>query len=159
MFQYENEAKLVYQELINRLAKFGLEVEESKTRIIPFGRYKGTKETFDFLGFMHYNGKTRNGKYTLGHKMSKKKRKAKQRSITKWIKENKTNKLKGLIETINRKLIGLYAYYGINGMVDELYKIYYHTLYALRSSIFRRSQRKLSVHVYYKILERVPMET
>lgn len=157
MFQYENEAKLVYQELIKRLAKFGLEVEENKTRIIPFGRYKGNKETFDFLGFMHYNGKTRNGKYTVGHKMSKKKRKAKQQNITKWIKENRTNKLKGLIETINRKLIGLYAYYGINGMLDELYEIYYHTLYALRSSIFRRSQRKLSVKTFSKILERVPI--
>ena len=67
--------------------------------------------------------------------MSKKKRKAKQQNITKWIKENRTNKIKGLIETINRKLVGLYAYYGINGMLDELYKIYYHTLYALRSSI------------------------
>ena len=65
MFQYENEAKLVYQELIKRLAKFGLELEGSKTRIIPFGRYKGDSETFDFLGFMHYNGKTRNGKYYL----------------------------------------------------------------------------------------------
>lgn len=157
MFQYENEAKLVYKELIKRLAKFGLEVEESKTRIIPFGRFKGTNETFDFLGFMHYNGKTRNGKYTVGHKMSKKKRKAKQQNITKWIKENKTNKLKGLIETINRKLIGLYAYYGINGMLDELYKIYFHTVYALRSSIFRRSQRKLSVKTFNKILERVPI--
>lgn len=157
MFQYENEAKLVYQELIKRLAKFGLEVEKSKTRIIPFGRFKGTNETFDFLGFMHYNGKTRNGKYTVGHKMSKKKRKAKQQNITKWIKENRTNKLKSLIETINRKLIGLYAYYGINGMLDELYKIYYHTLYALRSSIFRRSQRKLSVEVFNKILKRVPI--
>lgn len=157
MFQYENEAKLVYQELIKRLAKFGLEVEESKTRIIPFGRFKGTNETFDFIGFMHYNGKTRNGKYTVGHKMSKKKRKAKQQNITKWIKENRTNKIKGLIETINRKLVGLYAYYGINGMLDELYKIYYHTLYALRSSIFRRSQRKLSTQVFNKILERVPI--
>lgn len=157
MFQYENEAKLVYEELIKRLAKFGLEVEENKTRIIPFGRYKGNNETFDFLGFMHYNSKTRNGKYTVGHKMSKKKRKAKQQNITKWIKENKTNKLKDLIEIINKKLIGLYAYYGINGMLDELYKIYYHTLYALRSSIFRRSQRKLSRKVYNKILERIPI--
>ena len=156
MFQYENEAKLVYQELIKRLAKFGLEIEESKTRIIPFGRFNGTKDTFDFLGFMHYNGKTRTGKYTVGHKMSKKKKKAKQQSITKWIKENRTNKIKSLIETINRKLIGLYAYYGINGMLDELYKIYYHTKYALRSSIFRRSQRRLSVKVFNKILERVP---
>ena len=96
---------------------------------------------------MHYNGKTRNGKYTVGHKISKNKRKAKQQNITKWIKENRTYKIKGLIERLNKKIVGIYAYYGINGMLEELYKIYYHTLYALRSSIFRRSQRKLSVQV------------
>ena len=157
MFQYENEAKLVYQELNKRLAKFGLEMEENKTRIIPFGRYKGNKETFDFLGFMHYNSKTRTGKYTVGHKISKNKRKAKQQSITKWIKENRTYKIKELIERLNKKIVGIYAYYGINGMLEELYKIYYHTLYALRSSIFRRSQRKLSRKVYNKIIKRVPI--
>lgn len=65
MFQYENEAKLVYQLLVKRLEKFGLEMEQDKTRIIPFGRFKGANETFDFLGFLHYNGKTRTGKYTV----------------------------------------------------------------------------------------------
>ena len=75
MFQYEEEAKKVYEILIERFAKFGLEMEKDKTRIIPFGRFKGTKETFDFLGFMHYNGITKTGKYTIGHKMSKKKKK------------------------------------------------------------------------------------
>lgn len=155
MFQYENEAKQVYQLLIKRLAKFGLEMEQEKTRILPFGRFKGTKETFDFLGFMHYNGKTRNGKYTVGHKMSKKKRKLKQQTITKWIKEHRAFKFIEIIKLLNKKLIGLYAYYGINGMLSELYKIYYHTLYALRSSIFRRSQRRLSVKVFNKILKRV----
>ena len=64
MFQYEKEAEQVYELLIKRLAKFGLEMEQDKTRILPFGRFKGTKETFDFLGFMHYNGITRTGKYT-----------------------------------------------------------------------------------------------
>ena len=157
MFQYENEAKQVYQLLIKRLAKFGLEMEQEKTRILPFGRFKGTKETFDFLGFMHYNGITRNGKYTVGHKMSKKKRKLKQQAITKWIKEHRAFKFIETIKLLNKKLIGLYAYYGINGMLEELYKIYYHTLYALRSSIFRRSQRRLSVKVFNKILKRVPI--
>ena len=157
MFQYENEAKQVYELLIKRLAKFGLEMEQEKTRILPFGRFKGTKETFDFLGFMHYNGTTRTGKYTVGHKMSKKKRKIKNQSITKWIKEHRATKFIETIKLLNKKLIGLYAYYGINGMLSELYKIYYHTLYALRSSIFRRSQRRLSVKVFNKILKRVPI--
>ena len=42
-------------------------------------------------------------------------------------------------------------------MLAELYKIYYHVIYALRSSIFRRSQRKMSVAIFNKILERQPI--
>lgn len=78
MFQYENEAKSFYEVLKKRLSKFNLELEESKTRIIPFGRLKGSKENFDFLGFTHINAKTRKGKYILKHKTSKKKMKAKR---------------------------------------------------------------------------------
>ena len=158
MFQYENEAKMVYELLIKRLAKFGLEIEQEKARILPIGRYRGTKETFDFLGFTHYNGQTRTGKYTVGHKMSKKKRKLKNKGITKWIKENRNlYKFKEMIKQLNKKLIGMYAYYGINGMLGELYKTYYHVIYALRSSIFRRSQKKMSVAIFNKILERQPI--
>lgn len=157
MFQYENEAKQVFKLLIKRLAKFGLEMEQDKTRILPFGRFKGTKETFDFLGFMHYNGTTRTGKYIVGHKMSKKKRNLKYKSITKWIKEHRAVKFIEVINLLNKKLTGLYAYYGINGMLGELYKIYYHTLYALRSSIFRRSQRCLRTKIFNKILQRIPI--
>lgn len=50
LFQYENEAQKFYQLLIERLRKYGLEIAEDKSRILPFGRYKGTKESFDFLG-------------------------------------------------------------------------------------------------------------
>ena len=44
MFQYENEANKVHEVLKKRLEKSGLELAEDKTRILPFGRYKGTKE-------------------------------------------------------------------------------------------------------------------
>ena len=74
MFRYEEDAKKVYEVLPKRLGKYGLEIEPSKTRILPFGRFKGTKETFDFLGFTHFYNKTRTGKYTVGHKISKKKK-------------------------------------------------------------------------------------
>lgn len=157
MFQYEDEAKQVYEILVNRLAKFGLEIEKDKTRILPFGRFKGTNETFDFLGFMHYNGITRTGKYMVGHKMARKKRKAKHKAITKWIKENRHQNLVKLIEKLNRKLVGMYAYYGINGMLEELYKLYYHARYILYSAITRRSQRKMKLIKYMLILKRIPI--
>ena len=67
MFQYENEARKFYKLLIERLKKFGLEIAEDKTRIMPYGRYKGTKESFDFLGFTHYNATSHWGKYCVLH--------------------------------------------------------------------------------------------
>ena len=157
MFQYEEEAKRVYELLVERLTKFGLEMEQEKTRIIPFGRFKGTKETFDFLGFMHYNGTTRTGKYMVGHKMSKKKRKAKNKAISKWVKENRTMNVYDLMETVNKKLIGTYAYYGINGMLEELYKLYYHTKYIVINALARRSQRKKTLKHMLCIFKAVPI--
>lgn len=70
LFQYENEARKVMDTLKKRLGKFSLEVAEDKTRILPIGRFKGTKEDFDFLGFTFFNAKTRSGKYRLGVRTS-----------------------------------------------------------------------------------------
>ena len=80
IFQYENEAQRVMQALKPRLGKFSLELAEDKTKILPIGRFKGTKEDFDFLGFTFYNTKTRTGKYRLGVRTSKKKLKAKKQA-------------------------------------------------------------------------------
>lgn len=157
MFQYENEAQEVYKLLIKRLEKFELEMEQDKTRILPFGRYKGTNDTFDFLGFMHYNGKTRTGKYMVGHKMTKKKRKAKNKIIAKWIKENRNNNVFELIEMLNKKLVGTYVYYGINGMTKELYKLYYHAKYILINALARRSQRKKTLKHMLYIFKIIPL--
>ena len=83
LFQYENEAQRFYQLLIERLRKFGLEIAEDKSRILPFGRYKGTKESFDFLGFTHYNATSHWGKYCVLHRTSRKKLKMKREAVKK----------------------------------------------------------------------------
>jgi len=68
-FQYEDDAKKYYGSLKERLGKFGLELAEDKSRILPFGRFadKEKTETFDFLGFTHVNA-WKNGKYSVKHK-------------------------------------------------------------------------------------------
>ena len=158
MTQYQEEAKQIYEILVKRFKKFGLEMEESKTRILPFGRYKGTKETFDFLGFMHYNGKTRTGKYTVGHKISRKKKKAKKANIKKWIKENRHINIFKIIRHINKVLTGIYAYYGINGMIEELIQIQQYTFKAIFNISRKRSQRsKLKFKQYLNILKIIPL--
>lgn len=157
LFQYENEAQIVYELLKERLKRFKLELAEDKTRILPFGRFKGNKESFDFLGFTHYNSKTRTGKYTIQHKISKKKKKAKKQAMKQWLKENMHENLVDVIERLNRKLVGMYAYYGINGMFNDLLGLYKYVKYELYRVMCRRSQKKIKVKKYMLILERIPI--
>ena len=76
-FQYRGDAERFLRELGERLAANGLVLHPDKTRLIEFGRYaeanrwergQGRPETFDFLGFTHYCGKTRRGYFALGRK-------------------------------------------------------------------------------------------
>ncbi len=115
LFQYENEAQRFYQLLIERLRKFGLEIAEDKSRILPFGRYKGTKESFDFLGFTHYNATSHWGKYCVLHRTSRKKLKMKREAVKKWLWEHMHESIADTIEALNVKLTGHYRYYGIYG--------------------------------------------
>lgn len=140
-FENENEAKWFYKELIERLAKFGLEIETSKSRIFPFGRNSNTKDSFDFLGFNIHNAKSKNGYYMVGYKTSEKKSKQKKQNIKEHIKLNRNVKPKDLIKQLNRKLIGYYNYYGISFNFKWLVEIYYYTLKELKKWLSRRSQR------------------
>lgn len=98
--------KGVYQLLIERLRKFGLEIAEDKSRILPFGRYKGTKESFDFFGFTHYNATSHWGKYCVLHKTSKKKLKMKREAIKKRIWEAYARKHSQYHRSVECNIVG-----------------------------------------------------
>ena len=164
MFQHEGEARKFFAELKERLAKFGLEIAEDKSRIIRFGRFArqdspdGKSETFDFLGFTHINGKTRAGKYTVAHRISKKKMKVKQAKIKEWLKFNIRDKIPNVIANLNRKLRGLYQYYGISGNYKSLREIDEYTKRTLHRALKRRSQRsKMTWERFNKILKQFPL--
>jgi RNA-directed DNA polymerase len=157
MFQYENDARMFFEALVERLAKFSLSVAEDKTRIIPFGRFKGTKETFDFLGFTHINAVTRTGKYTVLHRTSKKKLKDKRASVKQWIRWNMHRPIQQIISTLSRTLIGHYNYYGVNGNLKGLYQYYKYIRDILFKTLRRRSQkRKMNWEIFGKIWEAIP---
>ena len=141
LFQYEQEAQRFYKELVERLAKFGLEVATDKTRIIPFGRFKGGKDKFDFLGFEFHNDKTINGKYRTNIITSRKKLKVKRASAKVWIKEHMHDPLAKICKSLNRKLVGHYNYYGINGNFESLIKFYKYIRYTLYKWLNRRDQK------------------
>ena len=142
MCQYENEAHAIFEALKERLAKFGLETADDKTKIIPFGRNSTTKDTFDFLGFTHVNSKTRKGKYTVGHKVSKKKKKQFKANLKKWVKENRNMEFMSFMSKLNRKLIGTNNYYSVSGSISEVRGLYTHAFWVVYKWMNRRSQRK-----------------
>ncbi len=164
MFQYENEANAFYAALEARLKKFNLELSKEKSKIIRFGRFakqhsaNGKTDTFDFLGFTHINGETRTGKYTVLHRTSKKKLKAKKQMVKEWLKENLHGKPSDTIERLNKKLVGHYRYYGISGNYEGLLKFYRYIRIALYKTLTRRSQRAyLTWRRYRMLLEKHPI--
>lgn len=142
LFQYENEARDVYERLLKRLEKFGLEVEQDKTHILPFGRYKGTDETFDFLGFTHYNSKTRTGKYTVGHRVSKKKKKLFRQKLKTWVKDNRNLSTDLYMKKLNTKFTSTIRFYAISGTMEEMKKLKQIAFWTTFKWINRRSQRR-----------------
>lgn len=141
MFQYEKEARKFYNMLIGRMHKFKLELAEDKTRILPFGRFKGTKEEFNFLGFTFSNGETLNGKYRPNIKTNKKKLKQKFEIAKKWLHDKMHEPILEVGTSIRKKIIGHYAYYGINGNYSSLLKYYKHLKYTWYYTLRKRGQK------------------
>jgi len=159
MFQYENEAHKFYKLLKERLEKFGLEIADDKSKIMPYGRFKGTKESFDFLGFTHYNATSHWGKYCVLHRTSKKKLKQKKEAVKKWLKEHMHESIPETIRQLNIKMKGHYRYYGIYGNFIGMKKFYWYVKLSLRKTKMRRDQSCwLTWDKYKAILKIHPLE-
>ena len=131
-FQAREDAARFLKELGARLAQFHLELEATKTRLLEFGRFaeerrgrRGQKpETFDFLGFTHYCGHTRNGHFKVKRKTSGKKYRAKLKEMKEWLQRERSRTKQGkLLEQAKLKLIGHLNYYAItdNGQMCNRY--------------------------------------
>ncbi|MDE7312887.1 MAG: group II intron reverse transcriptase/maturase, partial [Eubacterium sp.] len=121
-FQEKEDAEKFYADLKRRLAEFGLELQEEKTKLIEFGsraqasrkaKGDGKPETFDFLGFTHYCSKSQKGWFRVKRRTSRKKFRKKVTDMGQWLKKSRGMKVSMLIKKANQKLRGHYQYYGI----------------------------------------------
>ncbi|WP_308161457.1 reverse transcriptase domain-containing protein [Bacillus sp. ISL-46] len=150
-FQYKSEAQQFFHSLKLRLKKFNLEIAEDKTKIIPFGRFaeqnanqqgRSKPATFDFLGFTHYCGKSKLGKFRVKRKSSRKKVQGKLKETKELLKSNRSKDIHMIMDRFKRSLIGYYNYYcitdntqNVNNFKDKIEKLLFKWLN-------RRSQRK-----------------
>ena len=151
-FEYPQEAERFYQKLKERMEKFGLELEESKSRLLESGRYLATAKakrgestrfpTLDFLGFTFYCGRSRKGKPWMMPKTSGKKFRQKIREMKEWLYANRDQKLEKLMYMVNVKLSGHYRYYGISFNSRMIANFRQQVRELLFKALNRRSQRK-----------------
>ena len=161
-FEYKSDAEAFYEHLKRRMKHFGLELEESKTRLIEFGRFAesnrkdrgdGRPETFSFLGFTHYCSHSKTGWFRVKRKTNKKKLAKKSREINALIRDMRNLPIRNMVKKLNEILVGYYHYYGITDNSASLNSFYNNVVrYRVYYWLNRRSQRKSYTKEGYKEL-------
>ena len=164
----KEDAEKFYADLKSRLADFGLELQEGKTKLIEFGsraqgsceaKGEGKPETFDFLGFTHYCPKSQKGWFRVKRRTSRKKFRKKDSEMGHWMKKSRGMKVSMLIKKTNQKLRGHYQYYGITDNSRMLVQYCYKTRKALFKWLDRRSQRRsYTWEEFNELLKYCPLE-
>ena len=163
-FEKEDDARRVLEVLPKRLGRYGLKLHPDKTRVVDFrrpgrGKPPGRKpQTFDFLGFTHYWGKTRRGANAVKQKTAKDRFSRSLRRIRQWCREHRHDSLRAQQQALARKLRGYYGYFGIAWNYPALGKFYNGVRAAWRKWLSRRSDTAyISWANIMKLLERFPL--
>ena len=150
-FEHREDAERFWADLRDRLAKFGLELNAEKTRLIEFGRHAardrkarglGKPETFQFLGFTHVCGKTRKtGRFKLKRITDSKRVRAKLLAVKREMARRMHQPIPEQGRWLASVLRGHYGYYAVPDNIEALRAfregLIRHWLRTLR----RRSQR------------------
>jgi RNA-directed DNA polymerase len=167
-FQYADDARRMLHDLRARMTKFGLKLHEEKTRLIEFGRLpaldharRGTRrpETFAFLGFTHYCGRTRDGRFVVKRKTQSKRMTVKLKALRVEARRRMHAPVSDQHHWLCQVLRGHYAYYGLSSNIrclksylEQVRRIWFR---ALR----RRSQRRMTWGAFGQLLQRFHLPT
>ena len=138
-------------DLQDRLGQFGLEVEPSKTALLRFGSQAATScikdgakrpATFNFLGFTHYVGKSRKGRFIVGRTTQRDRITKKLKEVNQKLAQLRLQGGKAMMLYARRHLVGHVAYYGVSGNARQIRNYAYRMSRVLFKWINRRSQRR-----------------
>jgi len=150
MVQHQHSAKELERMLRGRFEKFELTLHPQKTRTISFGRYERKNarrdnrraNTFEFLGFTHYCGLSRKGKFLLGRRTSAKKFRRACAQINEWLRKIRVIRIRDWWPVLVSKLRGHYNYYGVSGNYRMIANFRYRTIRAVYKWLNRRGDCK-----------------
>jgi RNA-directed DNA polymerase len=149
-FEHQSDAKQFLADLRERFAKFGLELHPEKTRLIEFGRHAarrrsarglGKPETFEFLGFTHVCGKTRDGRFWLRRITISKRMRAKLREVNDQLKVRRHQPIPEQGKWLASVVRGHLAYYAVPGNIDAVSTFRTQATRQWLKALRRRSQK------------------
>jgi RNA-directed DNA polymerase len=148
--EHEDDARRLLVALSERLAKFGLALNEDKTRLIEFGRFAaqsrakaglGRPETFNFLGFTHYCGTTRRGKFMVKRKTQATRLVRKLKELRVEMRKRWHARVPEQYAWLSQVLRGHYGYYGVIFNYRSLNQFYQLVKRMWFKALTRRSQK------------------
>jgi len=145
--RYEEDAIRIRAVLAKRLDKYKLKLNEEKTKMVKFSRASANKgkkqDSFDFLGFTMYLGKSRKGRVIPKLKSCGKRIRSKLKKVNEWCREIRNkHKLKVIWELFCSKLRGHIQYYGVTHNARTVGSFIHHAVKIMFKWLNRRSQRK-----------------
>jgi group II intron reverse transcriptase/maturase len=149
-FEHRGDAERFWSGLRDRLAKFALELNAEKTRLIRFGRFAaqqhrerglGKPETFRFLGFTHICGESRAGRFQLKRITDSKRSRAKLHALRGELLRRRDQPIPQQGRWLARVLRGHANYYGVPGNQRALYAFRSEAVRLWFMALRRRSQR------------------
>jgi group II intron reverse transcriptase/maturase len=149
-FQYRSDAERFHKDLVQRFARFCLELNAEKTRLIEFGRFAaenrrrrglGKPGTFSFLGFTHICGKTRAGRFALRRKTIAKRMAAKLREVSALLRQRRHWPIPEQGQWLGSVVRGHIAYYAVPGNIRAVSAFRKQVTRYWGRSLRRRSQR------------------
>lgn len=142
-FANEADARRVLDVLAKRFGRFGLMLHPDKTRLVAFRPPRGGKggASFDLLGFTHYWGRSRRGRWVIQRKTAKDRFRRALKRIGEWCRKHRHWRLREQHVALTRKLRGHFAYFGLSGNYRALASLRFHAERIWLKWLGRRSQR------------------
>ncbi|WP_373191362.1 group II intron reverse transcriptase/maturase [Halomonas sp.] len=142
-FSNEADARKVLEVLPKRFTRYGLTLHPTKTRLVRFRPHREQRaETFDFLGFTYYWGKSRRGRWIIKQKTAKDRYKRGLKRISLWCRANRHRPLREQHRQLCRKVTGHYAYYGITNNIEALQQRFVNMVRRIWIKWLRRRSQK-----------------
>lgn len=146
-FRYAKDAQRVRKVLTRRLEKYGLQLNENKTKMVKFSKRSvnnGNKqESFNFLGFTFYLGRSAKGVVIPKLKTEGKRFRAKLQRVKAWFRNIRNKEVTLQVwKTFCAKLRGHIQYYGVSHNTRYVEKFIAQARRIAFKWLNRRSQRK-----------------